>query len=67
MFNIPAEVTALVAARAELLASDDYSPAFTRALNRIEAQLDKYDWLDVMRAEKALKTERETARVTTAA
>lgn len=57
MFAIAPEISQLVQARAELLASADHSPAFTAALNRIEAKLDDYPWRLVMAAEAALKAQ----------
>lgn len=61
-----ANLTVLVAARAALLAKlFPLSPADERALNKIEAELDLYDWKRVKAAIDALKTE-STADVSAA-
>lgn len=55
-----ANLTVLVAARAALLSKPfPLSPADTRALNRIEGELDLYDWRKVKQAIDALKAKQQ--------
>lgn len=67
MTDRTANLTVLVAARAKLLASDDFSPANTRALNKIEAELDRFPHREVSAAIKAHDAQFAATTTSTAA